>query len=242
MGHALDENCRSTSDCDVGLHCRDKYCKVLLSTEEWGCADDYDCQNNLGCYFSTSSSTHGWCLAYMSISDAVLHDCKDYTHRLCKALTCVAVDGFGYGVCSDAFASETFYSSSCDSNQDCPTKNNRFTLDSDCACGFSSKGNSYCRPTLGDSSGSSFRSLLKYWYDSEEIKHCHSMRREASSCLQRWEYYDKIMMAYYGYYWGVELHDNKPCVKSTLTADYWKVYQDSAAVLGVWLVVVGGLL
>jgi hypothetical protein len=204
--------------------------------------EDFDCENNCGCYMQSKTADRGWCLPYMSLSLDNVFSCQDYTHRLCKELTCIAVNGFGYGVCAESFESQGSLSSECTSNKDCEAKNNNFQIYSDCACGFSSKGIGYCRPTLGDPSGKRFRGLLKRWYNSDRVLTCHSHLREASACMEGWEDYNELLFAYYGYYWGVEVQHNSPCVKSTLTAEYWEVYRESGAVVAVMsLLVVSSL-
>lgn len=244
VGSFLLEDCKSTSDCHIGLRCNYGACWPQLPEDDWGCSTDYDCENNLGCHFASHTTTRGNCVRYMSLSKEPVTDCKDYAHRLCNELTCLAVNGQGYGVCTDAFETDFSLEATCDDNSDCKAKNDKFTVNSDCVCGYSSKGKSHCRPALGDAVGLQFSYYLKKWYGSDEILQCHSLRREASSCMEKWEKYDDLLFAYYGYYLGAEVHQNLDCVKETLTSDYWEVYQEpdsSASVITASLLVLVGL-
>lgn len=129
--------------------------------------------------------------------------------------------GDGKGLCIDPPQSSKHIIDICDSNSDCYGETEKYEFFGKFRSGLNSDSQKYCAPFLGDEAGKSLVKLVKEWYESSMIHTCHSTRREAQLCIQKWEKYDEFIDSYYSFLHQTMYRDADSCIKKVFTSDYW---------------------
>ena len=231
-GHGYLKRCKDSSECNRGLYCANGLCWKQLAPGLLGCYSDYDCENSSGC--ALARGRMGKCEKYFSVPRYQwVSDCVNYFSRLCESGSCFAAGGSGKGICIDAIQSDPMYQhTACQSHVQCQSKGGEFSFYGLCKCSGNAEGRKYCAPFPGDPPGKRLLSLLRAWYNSAEVHHCHSLLRESPSCISLWANSAALLSAYYAYQYAAEIRQADMCVVQALFPDYIAL-EDTAGLLFV---------
>jgi len=149
------ENCKSSDECDVGLYCKNKKCWPQLPIYTDGCTYDEECENDAGCFVWASESI-GTCVKYFTLPrHDMVFNCHDYMSYFCESGTCVGGGGEGKSLCVNKVEAR-YLGFECDTDSDCPGKNDDWRFYGQCQCSLSHTGKRYCQPFLGDYDGKNY--------------------------------------------------------------------------------------
>lgn len=218
-GLSIEEKCKITEECDVGLFCYNNQCVKLRDWTYHTCNSDFDCKNNFGC--NTIRTGIAKCVEYAwKTKGEHIQNCKNYESISCDSGNCLAPGGFGHGVCVDSIKS-TYIGNECEEDSDCIGEMNGYFILSKCECGYNLHGKQYCQPFLGDYYGSKYWELFREYVRGDIIHTCHTNRRFSSECMRKWEHYELYKYYYLTHKMYPLIQENDECVKSLFTSEYW---------------------
>lgn len=146
--------------CDVGLYCNNlDVCAEQIKLNAKGCENDNDCVNYAWCSHD-GSLTNGTCIAYFSVNNGVVTDCKENidtpnVNYGCKTGFCVVVDAAADSfACVAPPALGNGYQAKCQADTDCigttTYEGVGYAFSGTCTCGINPYGDSYCTLMRGD--------------------------------------------------------------------------------------------
>lgn len=234
VGKAIDEACTKDLECNPGSYC-DKAttnkCVALLETGS-KCDRDWQCDYSNYCQIE-SDATEGVCAPYFNMpAGSEINSCDEDSlfDFQCSSGACKTELNDSTGeksyYCLDTLTVKNS-KTPCDSNSDCVT-----TLDgeeteenSECVCGYSQSGKSYCELMPGNTE---FATLIKYaksWLESGLASNCNTARRAELDCISSyWDAENLYSLMYFGYrteYW-TQIWDVQTEVRDTFATDYWE--------------------
>ena len=239
IGKSENEACSDTGECAPGYYCK-SVCLPLLNSYDL-CEEDLECGYGMFCfkYPHSPQFIKTDCRSYFSLNsgDLLVTSGSDlFTVGCASGFTRDTVDtinnrAFKYTVCSDPYSVEKIYEP-CSANIDCVAYKSDDKTDyifSDCSCGYSQTGNSYCELLPGNDAYSQYISYMKSWANSNLAKNCNSKRRFSLGCIKEyWDTENLFALEYYALkvqYWPKH-HDLQLGVSKTLTSDYWDAKEE----------------
>lgn len=186
--------CTTSRNCEIGSFCStDNFCVKQLPTGEFGCNNDYQCENTAGCrLISNTNSALNQCVKYFSLSS--LSPLINVNGMICKS-------GFTNGThCMEAPVSKTV-PNKCTSNLNCTSKAGGYQ--GYCLCGYNSKGSSYCTLFAGDEIALKANSYTQKWLESSHIAKAHTNNRFRYTYIkENWNREDAAKYEYYNTYYN----------------------------------------
>lgn len=222
-GSPEGDPCTKTRDCDIGLACKSSVCILLKEIDEKGCRNDYDCVNNAGCSY-ISTSTYGVCTEYFSLSDYTeVKYCYGNKNPLCKSGTCS--NNNDTLICLPELSNtlqspyECIVSDYCYSEEDDVTGT---ILKGKCECSLD--GKSYCSLFPGDPETYDYKVHRKAWLNTKEIHKCHSERRFSTECMD--DVWDSKKYSYWYYENYVNLYAQTRNADACSLSMYYPSYSE----------------
>lgn len=217
-GFTLNSTCSYTAQCNVGTYCFNSTCQALQSLNGV-CKSDYDCMNNLGCYYST-------CVQYFSLKEGeILESCEGGFNYLCASGAC-GIASNETMFCLGNYKSVNLTPAICSNDGDCLMNQTLVPegYSSGCQCGYNEFGLSYCGLSPGDSDYQTFISLMKEWVAGSNIKKCHTYSRTNLKCINQFAKNSLAVELTYRYLLVTnysQVQGNDECVKEIFTSQFW---------------------
>ena len=226
------KTCALNDQCNPGLYCGNQNQCVPLVALNQSCTEDYQCVNNAGCNFN-STTGKGVCTEYLSIdSYEPVGPCLNNSNMLCGSGTCGYYSAREEYVCIPELPSYAQPPLKCTNDGDCfsiPDFPTGTVLTSECTCSYNPWGMSFCKLFPGDEIGITVRKYLYDWFKSGNFTACNTERRMSLNCLQThmdtesylWLAYHMIWYSDFSY---VQFLD--PCGQQIYQQDYWSIKYD----------------
>ena len=233
-GKALGVTCKTSTDCNVGLYCNNNTktntltCATQLKAGS-SCTLSQQCQNNALC-------DDGVCtVLFTGSSSTKTPDTTTIIFNVGLAPICssgFATNSSGVYTCAPAPVSNFTNVTSCVLGTNCVSKNG--VSSKPCACGYD--GNGYCPLFEGDSIVQNMISTMGTII-TLSMKYCHTNNRFGYNCFAgtgsanfatylNWAANAQL-------YWQNEWYlniSNPTCVKNSLNANYWNLYNQSKGI------------
>jgi hypothetical protein len=174
-GKSENEACSDTLECAPGYYCNTKCTTLMSGISAYGCKEDSDCDYDMFCYIQAHSSLNE-CYTIFSFKSGFSIEWLDsnLVSLGCSSgfvLDTYDSDGFKDTICADPYTVENI-NKPCSSKIDCIAYNadkTDYTF-SECSCGYSQAGDSYCELLQGNDAYSQYVVYLKQWLKSNLAK------------------------------------------------------------------------
>lgn len=235
-GVSEGQPCYDNGDCEPGYYCN-SVCTPLLPINSI-CYNDGDCDYNLYCHFDPDNDSYsGKCTQYFSIqSGTKLERCGRYLFNYeCESGFCIEELNESTeemtSTCSDSYTVQRI-NQPCSAKIDCIAYRSSDKTDyiySECACGYSQTGDSYCQLLSGNDAYWQYINYIKDWVSSGLAKKCNSERKLSLRCIEQyWDSENFFALKYYALktqYWP-KIQDLQLGVLEALTSNYWEAEED----------------
>lgn len=255
QGTAIDSPCDVSDQCVPGSSCQgqagSKKCAALISADQSGCADDFDCVFTAGCDIeSNTDNTQNYCRTLSSKIPgdqlASSYSCNNNVNYICNSGFCGITNDGNTAYCTVEMVTDGKIPKACTesgSSVACnavPDTKTGYSYPGKCICSQNGAGDGYCDLNPGDSYILDVKKTALKWLFSEAITNCNTKRRFLPNSLtcakNNWDkdHYDAYFYYHVRESYYIEAYKSEQCVLDTFFSVYEEAkqnYEDDSGLL-----------